>query len=88
MYIVENDGSPELVDHEAAEPTADLRRMTRAELRRFGLPRLVYLRCGTVEGEVAYAIHAADGTAMAVVEDVAVAIELAAQNDMTFVAVH
>ena len=88
MYIVESDGSPELLNHEEPAPTTDLRRMSRAELRRFGLSQLVYLRCGTVEGEVAYAIHAADGTAMAVVEDVAVAIELVAQNEMTFVAVH
>jgi hypothetical protein len=69
-------------------PVVDLRRMTRAELRQLGLPRLVYLRCGTVDGQPAFAIHAADGTAMAVVEDVEVAIELASANDMTFVAVH
>ena len=68
--------------------THDPRHMTRAELRRLGMPRLVYLRCGTVEGQTAYAIHAADGTAMAVVEDVSVALELVAENHMTFVAVH
>jgi hypothetical protein len=49
---------------------------------------LVYLRCGTIDGQPAYAIHAADGTAMAVVEDIQVAIELASDHDMTFVAVH
>ena len=64
------------------------RHMTRSELLRLGMPRLVYLRCGTVDGQTAYAIHAADGTAMAVVEDVEIAIELAAAHDMTFVAVH
>ena len=72
---------------QAALP-ADPRRMTRAELRKLGLPRLVYLRCGSVDGQPAYAIHAADGTAMAVVEELDIAIELAAANDMTFVAVH
>jgi hypothetical protein len=66
----------------------DLRQMTRGELLRLGVPRLVYLRCGTIDGQPAYAIHAADGTAMAVVEDIAVAIELASEHDMTFVAVH
>jgi hypothetical protein len=75
---------------DAAELTgADhLRQMTRGELLRLGVPRLVYLRCGTIDGQPAYAIHAADGTAMAVVEDIAVAIELASEHDMTFVAVH
>jgi len=66
----------------------DLRQMTRGELLRLGMPRVVYLRCGTIDGQPAYAIHAADGTAMAVVEDIDVAIELASEHDMTFVAVH
>jgi hypothetical protein len=77
---------------EPCEPTepisADPRRMTRGELLQLGLPRLVYLRCGTVDGHPAYALHAADGTAMAVVEDLEVAIELASENDMMFVSVH
>ena len=73
----------------AAKPTrADLRQMTRGELLRLGVPRLVYLRCGTIDGQPAYAIHAADGTAMAVFEDIEVAIDLASEHDMTFVAVH
>jgi hypothetical protein len=66
----------------------DLRHMTRGELLRLGMPRLIYLRCGTIDGQPAYAIHAADGTAMAVVEDIEVALELASEHDMTFVAVH
>ena len=72
----------------AASASADLRRMTSGELLQLGVPRLVYLRCGTIDGQPAYAIHAADGTAMAVVEDIEVAIELASEHDMTFVAVH
>jgi len=52
------------------------------------MPWLVYLRSGKINGEVAYAIHAADGTPMAVVEDVEVALDLASANNMTFVTVH
>jgi hypothetical protein len=81
MRFAENRGAAELT-------SADLRRMTRNELLQLGVPRLAYLRCGTIDGHPAYAIHAADGTAMAVVEDVEVAIELASEHDMTFVAVH
>jgi hypothetical protein len=62
--------------------------MTCAELRRLGMPQMVYLRCGLVDGQPAYAIHAADGTPMAIVEDMEVAIELVSEHDMTFVAVH
>ena len=69
-------------------PITDPRRMTPAQLRRLGVPRLVYLRCGTVDGQEAFAIHAADGTPIAVVEDIELAMELAAANHMAFVAVH
>ena len=77
----------EMSDH-GTVTVSDPRQMTRSELRKLGVPRLVYLRCGTVDGQPAFAMHAADGTTMAVVEDVEVAIELASANDMTFVAVH
>jgi hypothetical protein len=66
----------------------DPRQMTQGELRRLGTPRLAYLRCGTIDGQPVYALHAADGTAMAVVEDIEVAIDLASEKDMLFVSVH
>lgn len=68
--------------------TADPRQMTRAQLRRLGVPRLVYLRCGTMDGQNAFSVHAADGTTIAVVEDIELAMELVFENNMTFVAVH
>lgn len=80
MLIAESDGSGAAV--------VDPRQMTSAQLRRLGMPWMVYLRRDTVDGQTAYAIYAADGTAMAVVEDVEVAVELAAAHDMTFVTVH
>ena len=88
MNIAETDESVDPVSHDESVHTVDPRQMTCAQLRRLGVPRLVYLRCGTVDGEAAYAIHAADGTPLAVVEDVEVAMELAFENNMVFVAVH
>ena len=88
MHFTELDESISPGNREEAFCTVDPRRMTSAQLRRLGLPRLVYLRCGTVDGEPAYAVHAADGTAIAVVEDLDVAVELANENNMVFVAVH
>jgi hypothetical protein len=73
---------------EEAARINDPRRMTRSQLRGLGVPRLVYLRCGTVDGETAFALHAADGTQIAVVEEVELAMELAFEHNMTFVAVH
>lgn len=66
----------------------DAHQMTAAQLRDFGMPTLVYLRAGLLDGAVAYAIHAADGTRMAVVEDIDCAIEIANERGMLFVAVH
>ncbi|HME27565.1 MAG TPA: DUF1150 family protein [Acetobacteraceae bacterium] len=88
MHFAETEELIDPVAQEEAVRIADPRQMTRSQLRRLGLPRLVYLRCGTVDGQPAYAVHAADGTAVAVVEDLEVAIELASENNMIFVAVH
>jgi len=66
----------------------DVRHMTKSELRCLGLPSLVYLRAGTAGGQAAYGIFAADGTAVAIVDDVELAIELVAEHGMTFATVH
>jgi hypothetical protein len=66
----------------------DVRNMTSAQLRHLGVHSVVYLRSGMLNGEVAYAIHAADGTPMAVVEDVDTAVELVCEHGMAFAAVH
>jgi hypothetical protein len=66
----------------------DVRQMTAAELRRLGVPSLVYLRQGTMDGQIAYAIHAADGSEVAIVEDVQVAIELAMEHGLSIATVH
>jgi hypothetical protein len=88
MRTSEVDESLELVGHSESLRITDPRQMTRAQLRRLGVPRLVYLRCGTIDGQKAFSMHAADGTAIAVVEDIELAMELALENNMTFVAVH
>jgi hypothetical protein len=88
MRFGETDGSSDHINCEEAVAASDPRCMTSAQLRRLGMPWLAYLRCGTIDGQPAYAIHAADGTAVAVVEDIALALELASEHDMTFVAVH
>ncbi len=66
----------------------DVRHMTTAQFRRLGVRSVVYLRAGMMNGEMAYAIHAADGIPMAVVEDVDAAVALACEHGMAFVAVH
>ena len=88
MHIAEIDETIDSLSRDDAMQLADPRQMTRAQLRRLGVPRLGYLRGGMVDGQKAYAVHAADGTAIAVVDDVEIAVELVSDNHMIFVAVH
>lgn len=74
--------------HEDGTPLANVRHLTPAQLLELGIAQLVYLRQGTVDGEAAYAIHAADGSAVAVVEDIELAIELVAEHGLIFATVH
>ena len=62
--------------------------MSTAQFRRLGVRSVVYLRSGLLNGEVAYAIHAADGIPMAVVDDVDAAVALGNEHGMASVAVH
>jgi hypothetical protein len=78
----------DLLSCEEIDLAAEARRMTSGELRQLGVSRLVYLRAGTVNGETAYAIHAADGTTVGIVDAIDLAIELVAEHGMTFVTVH
>jgi hypothetical protein len=88
MIISVMDKPGETIGCDADPATQDVRHMTRAQLRHLGVPSVVYLRSGMLNGEVAYAIHAADGTPMAVVEDVDTAVELVCEHGMAFAAVH
>jgi hypothetical protein len=88
MHFAENDEFVDPISRDEAVRVVDPRQMTRTQLRYLGMPRLVYLRCVTVDGQEAFAIHAADGTSIAVVEDLEVALEVASESNMVFVAVH
>jgi len=88
MHIAEADDLIESLGRDEGVRTADPRHMTLGQWRRLGVPRLVYLRCGRIDGQMTFALHAADGTAIAVVEEIDIALELVAANNMTFVSVH
>jgi hypothetical protein len=53
-----------------------------------GLEDFAYVKPVTVKGASAYAIHAADGTEMAIVANRAVAMGTVIQHDMEPVSVH
>jgi hypothetical protein len=58
------------------------------EFAHLGLQHLAYIKRVIVEDEAAYAIHAADGTPMAVLRDYEVALAAVRQHDLEPVSVH
>jgi hypothetical protein len=62
--------------------------LTAERFLRLGVSSVVYFRPCVVEGDVAYAIHSADGVLVSVVEDIDVATKLASDYGMAVVTVH
>jgi hypothetical protein len=65
-----------------------IRHLTETQLMQLGVSELAYVKPVLVEGSRAYAIHAADGSPMAVTEDREVAIAAIRQHEMVPALVH
>ncbi len=65
-----------------------VRGMSATQLAQLGLSQLAYIRPVMMDGEVAFAIHGADGTPMAVAADRAMASEAIEQHDLMQVPLH
>lgn len=66
----------------------EMRQMTVNDLAMLGVQHIAYVKPVTVDGTEGFAIHAADGTQMAVIGDRAVAYAVVRQNDLEPVSVH
>ncbi len=66
----------------------NLREISTQELMNLGVQDVAYVKPVAVEGGTGYAIHAADGTALAVVENRALAFATVRQNGLEPVSVH
>ncbi|MFT8367712.1 hypothetical protein [Acetobacter papayae] len=76
----ENSRGPALLK---AEPLLDVRQLSDVQFRSLGLQQVAYMRPATTEdGEEGCAIYAADGSLLAVVEDMETAWGAIMQNDM------
>jgi hypothetical protein len=74
---------------EAAEPlTFEIRSLSGEQLAKLGVSQLAYVKPIILNGSPAFAIHAADGTPMAVSADWEVAIAAIRQHDLVPVWVH
>ena len=66
----------------------DIRGLTSAELAALGVSQLAYIKSVMVDGAEAFAIHAADGTPMALTGDRDVALAAIRQHEMVPALVH
>jgi len=77
----ENSGGP-------AVERVDIRHLSTDQLARLGVSQIAYVKPVMMNGTMAYAIHAADGTPMAVAGDRDVAIAAVHQQEMLATLVH
>ena len=75
-------------DGNAGRVAVDIRHLTEAQLAQLGVSQIAYVRAVTVNGEQGFAIHAADGTPMAIAGDRDVALAAILQQDMVPAMVH
>jgi hypothetical protein len=68
--------------------TETIRQMTPRDLAALGLSHVAYVKPVTVEGRIAYSIHAADGTEMAVMADRDIAMSAIRVHNLEPLSVH
>lgn len=75
-------------DQAALIAIADIRHISTAQLAQLGLQQIAYVKPVEVNGASCYAIHAADGTPMAIAGDRDVAVAAIRQHEMVPAQVH
>ena len=65
-----------------------IRHMSSRELALFGMQDLAYVKAVLVNGVTAFALHAADGTQIAVMPDREIALATIRQHDLEPLSVH
>ncbi len=75
-------------DNAAASVMVDVRKLSQEQFAQLGMARLAYVKPVIVNGAAGFAIHAADGTPMAMATDRDVAIAAIVQHEMLPALVH
>ena len=75
-------------DQVAVAAIVDIRHISTEQLAQLGLQQIAYVKPIMVNGSAAFAIHAADGTPMAIAGDRDVAIAAIQQHEMVATQVH
>jgi hypothetical protein len=72
----------------ASQAPFDIRHMSAEQLGQLGLSQIAYVKPVMMNGARAYAIHAADGSPMAVAGDQGLAVAAIIQHEMAAALVH
>jgi hypothetical protein len=84
-----NTNSIQQPDQPAAVPAiGDIRHISAEQLAQLGMQQIAYVKPVMVNGTAAFAIHAADGTPMAIAAGLDVALAAIAQHEMIPAQVH
>ncbi len=70
------------------EKVTDLRQISPQDFAMLGLTDVAYVRFKPVDGDIAFAIHSANGTEVAVMPTYDIAIATIIQNDLEPVGLH
>lgn len=74
---------------QAGEPVVmNIRQLSQQQLMQLGVSQIAYVKRVDTDGGVAFAIHAADGTPMAIAADQEVALAAIRQHEMLPALVH
>jgi hypothetical protein len=75
-------------DQLAAAAVMDIRHISTEQLAQLGMQQIAYVKPVVVNGTSCFAIHAADGTPMAIAEGLEVAVTAIMQHEMVPAQVH
>ncbi len=76
-------------DEQTVQATSvDIRHLSEQQLMQLGVSQIAYVKPVQTQGGIAFAIHAADGTPMALAADQQVAIAAIMQHEMAPALVH
>lgn len=70
------------------ENVIDVRNLTEGQLKVLGVSQMAYVKIVMINGEQVFAIHAADGTPMAITDNAKTAFAAIVQHEMTPSFVH
>jgi hypothetical protein len=77
-----------MINNKDVNPGRILKGLSRQDFLNFGMQQVAYIRPVHVQNRTAYAIHAADGTPLSVMDTFETAIIAVRHNDLEAVTVH